>query len=172
MTSVEIVAYIGALAWLPQIINWAHQYYSKPQIRIIPDRNAQLGYTSFGPIFNIRVSIDVAKKDALLDYIGIVLKHDSGSSFEFEWTGMNQMFSEVISIGDFTSDNKQIVQRDMNPIAIKLSLLSLTDAFIRFQETKFIQDNRIHNDQLTSEIESAKILRKEHKNTDFITRAC
>jgi hypothetical protein len=69
MESTDIAAYLGALAWLPQL----------PVIRIIPDRTAQIGHTIFGPIFNLRLSIDVNKKDTIVDFIGVQLRHKGGA---------------------------------------------------------------------------------------------
>ncbi len=43
MTASEIVAYIGAAAWIPQAIRWGYHYYSIPDITVIPDRIIQIG---------------------------------------------------------------------------------------------------------------------------------
>src|SRR4051812_38525799 len=100
MSTTDILAYIGALAWIPQIIQWAIIFFTKPLIRIIPDRTAQIGYTLYGPIFNLRVSIGVTRKDTVVYFIGVQLKHNDGSSYNFEWVGMNEVFSEVIYSGN------------------------------------------------------------------------
>ena len=170
MTITEIAAFLGALAWIPQILQWGFNYFTKPQIRVTPERSAQIGYTTYGPIFNVRLSIDVNKKDTMLDYIGIQLCHENKSSYEFEWVGMNEIFSEVITTGDNSPGVNQIVQKDVFPIAIKINQLSLAERFFRFQEISFIQSNRIKSNAIFKEIASAKLLKKEGKNTDFIIK--
>jgi hypothetical protein len=48
MNSTDIVAYIGACAWLAPLIQLGYNYFTKPCIRIIPDRSAQIGWTTLG----------------------------------------------------------------------------------------------------------------------------
>ncbi len=56
LNTTDIVAYLGAAAWLPQILNWIFIYFTKPAVTITPDKFASLGYTTFGSIFNLRLS--------------------------------------------------------------------------------------------------------------------
>ncbi|HAT3892528.1 hypothetical protein SC404_14265 [Legionella pneumophila serogroup 1] len=170
MTSTEVVAYLGALAWAPQLMQWGYNFYTKPCIRVIPDRAAQVGYTIFGPIFNLRLSIDVSKKDTIIDFIGVQLKHESGASYDFEWMGMNEVFSEVITTGVNSNGGNQIVQKDVSPIAIKVSSISLVEKFFRFQEKKYIYENRIKSNALIQSHNMAIKMKKEGKNVDFIWR--
>ncbi len=51
---------------------------------------------------------------------------------------MNEIFSEVITTGGNPPGANQIVQKDVFPIAIKISSLSLTERFFRFQEIEKI----------------------------------
>lgn len=37
MTIIEIAAFLGALAWIPQILQWGFNYFTKPQIRVTPE---------------------------------------------------------------------------------------------------------------------------------------
>lgn len=170
MNSTEIVAYIGALAWIPHLAQWIYDYFTKPAIRIIPDRIAEIGHTVFGPIFNLRLSIDVSKKDTVIDFIGVELKHENGATYNFHWMGMNEVFSEVIKVGSNPPNESQIVQKNVTPIALKISRLSLAEKYFRFQEKDFIDENRKKFNALLKEIETAKKLKKEGKNIDFIWR--
>jgi hypothetical protein len=95
LSTTDIVAYLGAAAWFPQIFNWVYIYFTKPVLTITPDKFASIGHTTFGPIFNLRLSINVDKKDTLIDFIGIELCHQNGSKHNFEWMGMTEFFSEV-----------------------------------------------------------------------------
>lgn len=49
MSSEEIVAYIGAAAWLPQIGSWIYNYYITPRVAVIPNRSIELGFTVSDP---------------------------------------------------------------------------------------------------------------------------
>lgn len=166
METTDIAAYLGALAWLPQLFRWGYSYITKPVIRIIPDRTAQIGHTIFGPIFNLRLSIDVNRKDTIVDFIGVQLRHKDGGTYDFEWMGMNEIFSEVISPGVKSPETNQIVQKDVFPIAIKISSLSLVERFFRFQERGFISENRIKRDDLLKANNLAKKMKQQGKNVD------
>jgi len=48
MTPAEIAAYIGAAAWLPQIATLIYRYFVQPVVTIIPDKYAEVGFTSLG----------------------------------------------------------------------------------------------------------------------------
>lgn len=168
MGTTEILASLGALAWIPQLAQWGYNYFTKPTIRIIPDKTAQIGYTTFGPIFNLRLSIDVCYKDTILDFIGLQLIHEDGSCYNFEWVGMNEIFSEVITTDGSSPVANQIVQKDVTPIAIKLSTLSLSEKFFRFQQKEFISENRIKSDSFYKSLSTAKKMKLEGKNIDYV----
>jgi hypothetical protein len=68
---------------------------TKPVVTITPEKNVSIGFTVFGPIFNLRLSINVDRKDTLVDFIGVKVVHESGAAHCFEWAGMSEFFSEV-----------------------------------------------------------------------------
>lgn len=163
MSTTDIVAYLGAAAWIPQIIGWFYNLFTKPVVTIIPEKAVSIGYTTFGPIFNLRLSINVDKKDTLVDFLGVEICHENGAKHNFEWIGMTEFFSEVKN----NSGENQIIQRDIIPISIKLNTLSLTERFFRFQDSAFIKSNKIELDALT---EVQQYMRRQNKNyhDDFL----
>ncbi|NIW14974.1 MAG: hypothetical protein GWN31_13825, partial [Candidatus Thorarchaeota archaeon] len=78
MSPAEIAAYIGAGAWLPHIASWIHRQFSVPVVKIIPDAQIELGYSSYGPIFNLNLALSTTRKDILIDKIGVNLRHEEG----------------------------------------------------------------------------------------------
>lgn len=44
MEIIDIIAILGALAWLPQIISWVYNWLKKPKISIYHDGEAEVGY--------------------------------------------------------------------------------------------------------------------------------
>lgn len=58
----EIAAYIGAAAWAPQIGSWMYGWLVKPRVQILPERMVEVGFTTLGPIFNIRLALSASKK--------------------------------------------------------------------------------------------------------------
>ncbi|MGU3359688.1 hypothetical protein ACLBWX_05070 [Methylobacterium sp. M6A4_1b] len=87
MEVADIVAYIGAAAWLPQIIGWGVKAFSKPKVRLMPDRSLSVGFTSFGPIFNLHIAFASERKDALLEELSVHLRHEAGDTRRLSWVG-------------------------------------------------------------------------------------
>lgn len=145
MNSTEIVAYLGAMAWIPQVIKWIYKIFTKPLITVIPEKFISIGFTSWGPIFNLRLSINVDRKDTFVDFIGVKLVHEDGSTHFLEWAGMTEFFSEVKN----DKGESQTIQRDVVPISIKLSTLSMIERHFRFLDASFTDANKIKLDELT-----------------------
>lgn len=134
----EIAAYIGAAAWLPQIATWLYRSLVRPKIRVVPDLFAEVGFTTFGPIFNVRMAFFVENRDMIIDDIELIVRHQDGESKSFRWAGLGETFSEITD----ASGNKQIVSRDQTPIAIKVGTQTLLEKFVRFQEPRFHQADK------------------------------
>ncbi len=82
----EIAAYIGAAAWLPQIAMWLYRSIVRPKLRIVPDQLAEVGFTSLGPIFNVRMAFFVENRDIIIDDVELILRHQDGIIRTFRWT--------------------------------------------------------------------------------------
>ena len=129
----EIAAYIGAAAWLPQIIAWIYRAFVRPKLRVVPNQTAEVGFTNFGPIFNVRMAFFVESRDLIIDDLDLVVRHQDGEEHTFRWAGLGETFSEITD----ASGNRQIVGKDQTPIAIKVVTQSLLEKFVRFQEPRF-----------------------------------
>jgi hypothetical protein len=131
-TPVEIAAYIGAAAWLPQIILFIYSIIVRPKITVVPEKQVEIGYTSLGPIFNIRLAVSSERKNAIIDHVGVTLKHEDGSVHIFSWAGMKETFSQIT---DITGKMQQAVEREYNPIALVLIKSNLVERLFRFQDS-------------------------------------
>jgi hypothetical protein len=133
ITLTKIIAYIGAAAWVPHIAYLAYKFFITPKVRIIPDETASIGFTSYGPIFNLNLAISTSRKDVIINKIFAEIKHEDGSSYKFEWKGWTESISEIKNY----SGEKAVVEKVQPALAIKVPTLSLTEKFVRFQEKKF-----------------------------------
>lgn len=138
MSPADIAAYIGATAWLPQIATWIYRYFVKPVVTIIPDNYAEVGFTSFGPIFNVRMAFSAENKDIIVDGLELRLRHPDGDAHTLRWSGLSETFSEITD----AAGNRQIVRRDQTPIALKVGTESLIEKFVRFQEPRYHEADR------------------------------
>ena len=133
MTAAELAAYIGAAAWLPQIATWVYRWFVRPRITITPDRYGEVGFTSFGPIFNLRMAFASDRKDAIIDGFELVVRHADGETRTFRWSGLKEDFSEMRD----DAGNRLRVSREENPIALKIGTESLVVKVVRFQEPRY-----------------------------------
>lgn len=156
----EIAAYIGAAAWLPQIATWIYRKAIEPSIRIMPNQYAEVGFTSFGPIFNVRLAFSAENKDAIVDGIEMLVRHQDGESRTLRWAGLGETFSEITD----TAGNRQIIGRDQSPIAIKIGTQSLLEKFVRFQEPRYHEADRPVTQALAAQFNFLK----QSKPTEYV----
>ncbi|WP_140862460.1 hypothetical protein [Myxococcus xanthus] len=133
MTNTDIIAVIGAAAWIPQIFALIYQFLTRPLVHILPDKKASVGFTGFGPIFNLRMAFAVDRKDAVLDGVFVEMTHEDGSKLRLDWFGTIETFSHIVG----PEGIRQTVERESPPIAMKLSTFGLHDKFVRFQSRSY-----------------------------------
>ena len=138
MAPSEIAAYIGAAAWVPHIVSWIYRKIIQPVVTIIPDKYAQVGFTSYGPIFNLQMAFSTENKDLILDGFELRLQHLDGDTYTMRWAGFSETFSEITD----ATGNRQTISRDQIPIALKIGTESLIEKFIRFQEPRYHEIDR------------------------------
>jgi hypothetical protein len=138
-TPEELAAYIGAAAWLPQIGSWLYPRLVPPVVRIIPERQLQLGFTTYGPIFNIRMSLGADRRDAVIEHMEVRLQHEQGDVHCLSWIGLRETFSEISD----SQGNRQLVERDQPAIALKVSTILLLEKFVRFQDPAYHDRHRV-----------------------------
>lgn len=139
MNAAEIAAYAGAGAWVPQIATWIYRAIVRPVLTIVPEETAQIGFTSYGPIFNVQLAIASNRADAIIDGIQLLVSHADGDSRLFRWYGLNETVSEI---RDMTGNRQQTLVRDQVPIALKIGTASLIEKFVRFQIPRYHEADR------------------------------
>jgi len=134
MKLIDWIAILGALAWTPHIIGIIKQWMTKSKIQVITHRNSEIGFTTYGPIFNIRLAFAVEHKDIVISDLKIKVKHESGEERIFEWQGITQQ------IGKMTTPDASVMpfEKEQSVLAIKLTKKDIEERHIRCQETSFI----------------------------------
>ena len=135
MTAFDWAAIIGAAAWVPQIIGWLYQAFTGPRLRVIPSEAPEIGYTSYGPIFNLTCAISVSRKDAIIERLVARLRHERGQVIELHWSTLDEALSQVRGADGFAE-----VSKHQAAIALKVSTLLLTEKKIGIQDPTFFSD--------------------------------
>jgi hypothetical protein len=140
LTFIDGIAILGALAWTPHLITLIKNYLTKPKVRIITSKSAELGFTSFGPILNLHLAFSVEHKDVVVSDIKIRLKHSSGEERIFEWQGIKQ------NVGKMTTPDAGSMpfEKEHSVLAIKLNQTQIEERFIRFQDVAFIASKKTY----------------------------
>jgi hypothetical protein len=162
MNAAEIAAWVGAGAWLPQMATWAYTAFVKPIVTVIPDRRAEVGFTSLGPIFNLRLAFSAERHGAIIDGLELSVQHEHGECRNLRWEGLAETFSEI---RDEAGVMRQRVGRDMAPLAMKLGTTSLIELFVRFQEPRYHERMRSLFDTLLAEFNHWKAT-----DSDFVSK--
>lgn len=163
MNPAEIAAYIGAAAWLPQIISWAYKSYSKPSLKLITSPTFQLGYTTLGPIINLTCSISAETRDALIEKIEIILKHEKGEKRTMTWSLLYEKQQEITN---YMGERAEIA-KNQPAIALKVPTISLTEKQITFQDLEFQADFQLHSNKI---MEIYNFHKKKGKSTEEIAK--
>ena len=133
MDVMNVVAVVGAAAWTPQIITWVFRFATKPKLSIYLHSQLEMGYTSLGPIFNIRCALLSKHKDAVLNKFSVILRHDSGASYTFDWAGLSEDLSEIQSpIGETVS-----IKKTSLPLVAKVLHTGVAQMSVRFLHEQF-----------------------------------
>ena len=134
MSLFEILAILGALAWLPFFIKVIRGIFIIPEVRIITQRSAQIGFTTYGPIFNTRIAFAVKHKDIVISSLKIKLIHESGEVKIFSWQGIIQTLGEMRGFEGNTIPWEKV----QSVLAIKINQKDVEERLIRFQEDDYL----------------------------------
>lgn len=138
LSVIDWAALIGAAAWTPQIITWVYRFFTKPKISIYVYPVLEMGYTSYGPIFNVRFALLSEKKDIILNKFYVKIKHENGASHVFDWDGLSEDLSEIQNpLGPTMSIKKTVL-----PLVVKVLHTGVAQLFVRFQHEQFKKNSK------------------------------
>ena len=135
MNTYDILAIVGAFAWLPFIINFVRDMIKKPKLTIIPDNQIEIGFNTLGPIFNINLAFLSDNKSALINDIKLELVHESNEITNFTWTWYEESL--------FQMDIPKVpiaYKKNQKAIALNVNENILVEKKIGFQSIKFKED--------------------------------
>ncbi|MFV7710364.1 hypothetical protein [Shewanella algae] len=137
MNIIDWIAILGALAWTPHLISLVKTYLIKPEVRIITQKIAEIGFTTYGPIFNIRIAFAVKNHDVVISNFRIKVTHESGEEKLYEWQGLKQQVLKM-----HTNEGSIPYERENSVLAIKLNPKEVEERTIQCQEVSFIAGKR------------------------------
>jgi hypothetical protein len=139
---IDWIAILGALAWTPHLFILAKSYFTKPEVRIITQKIAEIGFTTYGPIFNMRIAFSVRNRDVVISNFRIKVTHESGEEKTYEWQGLRQQVMKM-----HTNDGPIPYEKENSVLAIKLSQREVEERIIQCQEISFVEGKRVVEDK-------------------------
>ena len=135
MTPAEIAAYIGAAAWLPQILFLIYRWLREPVLTIVPERAPEIGFTSNGAICNLRLAFIAEHKDLILDGLVLDIVHEDGERRALHWAGIKEDLGETRDAAGV----KQAQLTKEHPLtALSVTTTgSMIERFVHFQEPRY-----------------------------------
>ena len=149
-----ILALLGALAWLPQIIYVIYKWLVRPQLRFVPESTTEIGYSSFGPIINQTFAISSSRKDALIERVSLAVIHESGARHDFNWRSLREKGGEGLS----SSGERVEYTKNQSAIALKVGTLGLIEKLIGFTDLSYFEKFNPYINALT---EKTAFLKKQ-----------
>jgi hypothetical protein len=156
MTFIDWLAVLGALAWAPHLMSMVRDWLAKSKVRVITQRQVEIGFTTYGPIFNLRLAFSVENKDIVISELKIRLTHESGEERVLEWRGITQYLGKM-TLPDTVA---MPFEKEQSVLAIKLNQKDIEERFVRFQEPSFLSSQ---NEHLTKVIKKLSYLKAENK---------
>lgn len=145
MKIIDVAAVLGALVWTPHVVGVIRAVVTKPRIRLITQKTAEIGFSSLGPIFNIRLAFAVENKDVVVSGLRVRLTHEDGDEKYFEWQGIRQQLLKL------TAPDASVMpfEKEQAVLAIKLNQKDIDERFVQFQEISFLQ-RKVEMEDLTN----------------------
>ena len=140
MTPAEIAAYIGAAAWLPQIVFLLYRWLNVPVLTIVPELEPELGFTSHGTICNLRLAFIAEHKDLILDDLALDVVHEDGEQRALRWAGAKEDLGETrdaagVKQGQLTKEHPLTALR-VAPVG------PMIERFVLFQEPRYRNETK------------------------------
>jgi len=138
LTISDWLAFIGAAAWVPQIVSWTYHGLTKPKLTFGASRTLEVGFTSLGPLLNIPCGLSTSRKDALIKSINATVMHDSGRKKEFRLLSV----TETVSLVTESRDSHSVYSQRKFATLIKVSTLEVAERTLGMDEEKFEMESR------------------------------
>lgn len=139
MSLIDLAAIVGALAWIPPIFVAVRAWVTRPEIRVITQPAPEIGFTTFGPILNLRVALTVTHKDIVITGIKLQVTHESGEEAIFSWRGIVQRMGTM----NYPQVGAVPFEKESSVLAMKVSQKDVEERFIRFQNLEYLEQKAV-----------------------------
>jgi hypothetical protein len=144
MTAVEIAAYIGAAAWLPQLLQWLYAWLKRPKLKLLSGETIGAGYTAFGQVVTLTTAISCDRRDALIKRVTLRTTHEKGDKRQLTWVWLKEAQMQISMPTGETLD----FAKNQPALALKVGPQLLAEKNITFTDREFQAKSAATNDIL------------------------
>jgi hypothetical protein len=133
MTAVEIAAYIGAAAWLPQLLQWLYTWLRQPKLKLLSGETIGACYNHFGPVVTLTTAISCDRRDALIRKVILKITHEKGEKRQLTWVWLSETQMQISIPTGETLD----FAKNQPALALKVGPQMLAEKKITFSDREF-----------------------------------
>lgn len=115
----QLVALVGAAAWLPPIV----RLFRRPKVTPFPGGQIEIGFTHLGPLFNPKLAFRAQRRDALITGIEYRVTHERGQETMFRCVQLVEHGAQTES----TSGERAFHQRLQDIVAIVVTPVAIVE---------------------------------------------
>lgn len=136
MNLFDVLAIIGALAWVYPFALWIKNLLIKTEVEVLNHKELEIGFTFYGPIVNLNLAFSAKNKDAFIKNVQLTLTHEKNETHLFHW----EWFEEVLLEMDIPESGIVPYKKNQKAIAIKVPTEMLIEKKVGFQNKKFKEE--------------------------------
>lgn len=136
MSTSDIIAYIGAAAWLPQIGQWLYSWAKRPKLRVVPGGEATIGYTNFGPVVVVPLAIACERRSAVITSARLRTVHAEGQTMRMAWTILREPQTQLQLTLPGAPQQMEFA-KTQPALALKVTTESLVERQVTFTDPDF-----------------------------------
>jgi hypothetical protein len=115
----NVLAVAGAANWLVPFL----AKLARPNVRIVPAGNVEIGFTSYGPILNLTAALKTSRRDALVTGMSAILRHENRQETRFTCTAVQEQTGAAQAEGS----PAVLYHRNSSTVVIGLSMRSVVE---------------------------------------------
>lgn len=158
---------VGVATCLPPILRWVYRAASRPRVRVIPGAALDVGYTALGPIVRMTAVFTAERKDAIVDFLTLRLRHERGREVRLNWARLGD---PPEATGDLDAESSAMASA-RPAVAIKLKAAAAVEKRIELHDPEFSSRVRRLEAAAQEQLESRRLANGETARRILTTEA-
>ena len=129
----DLAAFIGAAAWLPQIVQWVYRLSLRPKVQIVCGQTVDIQFDDEGPGVDLTFALIASRRSCTAKNITARLRHGNGRTMTLEWSQLTEPIVHMWGLGQATGQ-AGVLARSQPAIALRLEEGTTVERGVTFQD--------------------------------------